>query len=63
MAIAHIVTTATPQIIPTNAGLRTFARAAPGAAGHIVPNDLFYIRNHWKDCPKSISTPPAQGGR
>ena len=52
MALAHIVTTAEPQIIPTNAGLRTFAAPPQALQENIVPNDLFYIRNHWKDCPK-----------
>ena len=57
MAVAQLVTTpplvttAEPQIIPTNAGLRTFA-SPPGALQKpIVPNDLFYVRNHWKESP------------
>jgi DMSO/TMAO reductase YedYZ molybdopterin-dependent catalytic subunit len=52
MDIAHIVTTAEPQIIPTNTGFRTFASPPQALQGHIVPNDLFYIRNHWTDCPE-----------
>ena len=46
-----LVTTAEPQIIPTNAGLRTFASPPEALQEPIVPNDLFYIRNHWKICP------------
>jgi len=52
MAIAPLVTTAAPQIIPTNAGLRTFASPPQALQENIVPNDLFYIRNHWKNCPE-----------
>jgi sulfite oxidase len=52
MAIAHIITKAEPQIIPTNAGLRTFASPPQALQENIVSNDLFYIRNHWKDCPE-----------
>ncbi len=40
------------QIIPTNAGWRTFAAPPKALQDHIVPNDLFYIRNHWKDAPE-----------
>ncbi len=48
----ELVTTAEPQIIPTNAGLRTFASPPQcSLQQHIVPNHLFYIRNHWKVCP------------
>ncbi len=47
----ELVTTAEPQIIPTNAGLRTFASPPEALQQHIVPNHLFYIRNHWKVCP------------
>ena len=57
MAVARLVTTpslvttAEPQIIPTNAGLRTFASPPQALQKSIVPNDLFYVRNHWKDSP------------
>jgi DMSO/TMAO reductase YedYZ molybdopterin-dependent catalytic subunit len=52
VAEPELVTTAEPQIIPTNAGLRTFASPPEALQQHIVPNDLFYIRNHWKNCPE-----------
>ena len=51
--MAQITRTALkPQIIPTNAGLRTFAAPPTALQEDIVPNDLFYVRNHWKDCPE-----------
>lgn len=52
MALAHVMTQAAPQLIPTNAGLRTFATPPQALQENIVPNDLFYIRNHWKNCPE-----------
>ena len=52
MALPQIGTRAEPQIIPTNAGLRTFAAPPTALQENIVPNDLFYVRNHWKDCPE-----------
>ena len=52
MALPQIGTKAEPQIIPTNAGLRTWAVPPEGLQNNIVPNDLFYIRNHWKDSPE-----------
>ncbi len=52
MALPQIGTKAEPQIIPTNAGLRTFAAPPQALQETIVPNDLFYIRNHWKDSPE-----------
>ena len=52
MALPQIGTRAEPQIIPTNAGLRTFAAPPSALQENIVPNDLFYVRNHWKDCPE-----------
>ncbi|HIB10339.1 MAG TPA: hypothetical protein EYO17_00145, partial [Dehalococcoidia bacterium] len=39
------------QLIPTNVGLRTFAAPPQALQENIVPNDLYYIRNHWKDSP------------
>ena len=51
MALPQIGTRAESQIIPTNAGLRTFAAPPSALQDNIVPNDLFYVRNHWKDCP------------
>ena len=52
MAAQPTQTALKPQIIPTNAGLRTFAAPPTALQEDIVPNDLFYIRNHWKDCPE-----------
>ena len=52
MALPQIGTRVEPQIIPTNAGLRTFAAPPSALQENIVPNDLFYVRNHWKDCPE-----------
>ena len=52
MALPQIGTKAEPQIIPTNAGLRTFAAPPQALQQDIVPNDLFYIRNHWTDSPE-----------
>ena len=40
------------QLIPTNEGERTFASPPKVLQSQIVPNDLFYIRNHWKDVPE-----------
>ncbi|MGQ4806811.1 Protein-methionine-sulfoxide reductase catalytic subunit MsrP [Candidatus Entotheonellaceae bacterium PAL068K] len=52
MAIQQLRTPVKPQLIPTNAGYRTFA-APPAALQHdIVPNDLFYVRNHWRQVPQ-----------
>ena len=51
MALPQIGTKAEQQIIPTNAGLRTWAAPPLALQENIVPNDLFYIRNHWKDSP------------
>ena len=51
MATAQTIVTAKPQLIPTNAGERTFATPPQAMQENIVPNDLFYIRNHWKGAP------------
>ena len=40
------------QIIPTNAGWRSFAAPPKILQERITPNDLHYIRNHWKDAPE-----------
>ena len=40
-----------PQIIPTNAGFRTFAAPPAALQKDIVPNELFYVRNHWTEIP------------
>ena len=41
-----------PQLIPTNSGGRTFASPPKSLQSRIVPNDVFYVRNHWKEVPK-----------
>ena len=51
MALSPLGTQVEPQLIPTNAGLRTYATPPSALQENIVPNDLFYVRNHWKDCP------------
>ena len=51
MATAQTIVTAKPQLIPTNVGERTFATPPEAMQRNIVPNDLFYIRNHWKGAP------------
>ena len=52
MAAQQTRTAVKPQLIPTNAGYRTFASPPTALQNQIVPNDLFYIRNHWKDVPE-----------
>ena len=52
MTIQQTRTEITPQIIPTNAGYRTFAAPPQALQENIVPNDLFYVRNHWREVPK-----------
>ncbi len=52
MALPQIGTKAEPQIIPTNAGLRTWAAPPQALQENIVPNDLYYIRNHWTESPE-----------
>ena len=52
MAAQQVVTRVKPQLIPTNVGLRTFAAPPQALQQNIVPNDLYYIRNHWKDSPQ-----------
>jgi DMSO/TMAO reductase YedYZ molybdopterin-dependent catalytic subunit len=43
---------AKPQLIPTNEGGRTFAAPPAVLQSHITPNELFYIRNHWREPPR-----------
>ena len=52
MAAPQTQTSAKPQLIPTNEGHRTFASPPAALQENIVPNDLFYIRNHWRDVPQ-----------
>ena len=52
MAIQQIHTPVKPQLIPTNAGYRTFASPPAALQEDIVPNDLFYVRNHWREVPQ-----------
>ncbi len=39
------------QPIPTNAGGKSFAAPPKALQDAITPNDLFYVRNHWKGAP------------
>ncbi len=41
-----------PQLIPTNPGGRTFSTPPKALQSRITPNELFYVRNHWKDVPQ-----------
>ncbi|MBI3329345.1 MAG: molybdopterin-dependent oxidoreductase [Nitrospinae bacterium] len=52
MSVPQALMAAKPQLIPTNAGDRTFATPPEVLQRDIIPNDLFYIRNHWKEPPK-----------
>ena len=52
MAIQQTRIAERPQLIPTNAGMRTFASPPTALQSQIVPNDLFYVRNHWKEVPE-----------
>ena len=52
MATQSLRTETKPQLIPTNAGFRTWAAPPEALQQEVVPNDLFYIRNHWTDCPE-----------
>ena len=40
------------QLIPTNAGGRSFAGPPKALQSQITPTDLFYVRNHWKGTPE-----------
>ena len=48
MAITQTPVTPQPQLIPTNLGARSFAAPPVALQQHIVPNELFFVRNHWK---------------
>ena len=52
MAAQSVRTETKPQLIPTNAGFRTWAAPPEALQQEVVPNDLFYIRNHWANCPE-----------
>lgn len=47
----HTPTTIKPQLIPTNLGARSFAAPPVALQQHIVPNELFFGRNHWQGTP------------
>ena len=51
MAITQTPVTPQPQLIPTNLGARSFAAPPVALQQHIVPNELFFVRNHWKGTP------------
>jgi len=52
MASQQTRTREQPQLIPTNAGNRTFASPPSALQKDVVPNDLFYVRNHWTEIPE-----------
>ena len=39
------------QLIPTNAGGRSFAGPPKALQSDVTPTELFYVRNHWKGAP------------
>ena len=41
-----------PQLIPTNAGGRSFAGPPKALQSAVTPTELFYVRNHWKGAPE-----------
>ena len=51
MTIQKTRPTAKLQPIPTNAGGRSFAAPPKALQENLTPNDLFYVRNHWKGAP------------
>src|SRR5262249_30041585 len=51
MAITETPVTPKPQLIPTNLGPRSFAAPPVALQQHIMPNELFFARNHWKGTP------------
>ena len=51
MAIAPTRTGELQQLIPTNAGGRSFASPPAALQEAITPEELFYVRNHWKGAP------------
>ena len=40
------------QLIPSNTGRRTWTAPPKALQSEVVPNELFYVRNHWKDVPE-----------
>ena len=40
------------QLIPTNEGGRSFSSPPKALQTEITPNELFYVRNHWKGAPE-----------
>ena len=52
MAISQTRTITKPQLIPTNTESRTFASPPAALQQDVVPNDLFYVRNHWRQVPQ-----------
>src|ERR671927_318812 len=52
MCMQQAIVAARPQLIPTNEGGRTFAAPPAALQTPITPNELFYIRNHWKEPPR-----------
>ena len=52
MAIPSTRTGERLQLIPTNEGGRSFTSPPKALQDPIVPNDLFYVRNHWRGAPE-----------
>ena len=52
MAIPQTLTGEQLQLIPTSEGGRSFTAPPKALQSHITPNDLFYVRNHWKGAPE-----------
>ena len=49
--MADLASHSEQQLIPTNAGGRSFAGPPKALQSNITPTDLFYVRNHWKGAP------------
>ena len=52
MATQKVRSTFRPQLIPTNDAFRTFASPLAALQSDVIPSDLSYIRNHWRDVPR-----------
>ena len=52
MATPQARTATKLQPIPTNEGERSTASPPKALQENIIPNDLFYVRNHWKGAPE-----------
>ena len=52
MTVSQTRVSTRPQLIPTNAGTRTWAAPPAALQEATTPTDLFYVRNHWNDIPQ-----------